>query len=392
MITTEENERLTRVAPGTPGGEMLRRYWWPIALGDQLNGPRPKKVRLLGEDFVIFRDGNGKLGMIEPHCAHRRVHMQHGRVEQNGIRCCFHGWLWDANGKCLEQPCEDPVRNSKDKVKMQAYPIQEKAGLIFAYIGPLPAPQLPQYDMLVHDEGIRYLWGFTDHCNWLQDVEQATDPAHLGWLHAGPYPIYAAKPMKFEITRRDYGIDYAFEVPNVPDENVGSVIFPSHNRFASGRAEQAIGTRQNMLFRTPVDDVHTNNFFITLYLTADGKLQQKCETPPEQADRGPWIETQAGIYPPGDEAWWGVDSMMQDRMALESQGPVHDRTRENLAGSDVGVVMWRELVRQSIDAVEKGKDPVGVIRDPAKNTVIEFGTKMHTYAPALRVLPAQAAE
>ncbi len=391
MVTKEENERMTLVAPGTPGGEMLRRYWWPIAFSAEIKGPRPKLVRLLGEDFVLFRDGAGALGLIEPHCAHRRAHLKHGRVEQNGIRCCYHGWVFDTKGHCLEQPCEDPVRNSKDRIRMKVYPVQDAAGLVFAYIGPQPAPLLPRYDMLVHDEGIRYVWGFRDHCNWLQDAEQACDPVHLGWLHAGPYPIYANKKMKFEINRRPWGIDYAFEVPGVPDQNVGNVVFPCHNRFASGRAEQALGTRQNMLFRTPVDDTTTDNFFITLYITGDAQKVTKTETPPEQAHRGPWIPTERGIYPPGDEAWWGVESMMQDRMCLESQGLIHDRTLENLGGSDAGIAIWRTLVRDSIDAVAAGKDPFGVIRDPARNKVVEFGTKMHTYAPPLRPLPENAA-
>jgi 5,5'-dehydrodivanillate O-demethylase len=383
MLTKEDNERFTRVGPGTPGGEMLRRYWWPIAFSDEVKGPRPKKVRLLGEDFVLFRDGSGRVGMLEPHCAHRRVSLQHGRVEKDGLRCCFHGWLWDARGRCLEQPCEDPVRNSKDKVQMASFSTQEAGGLVFAYIGPLPAPELPKYDLLVHESGIRYVWGFTDWCNWLQSAEQAADPAHLAWLHAGPYPIYAAKRTPFEIQRRDYGFDYSLEAAGVEDKNVGSVIFPAHNRFASGRTEQALGSRQNMLFRTPADDTESLNFFITLYPRPDGGLVQHTETPPEQAERGPWIPTQRGVYPAGDEEWWGVESMMQDRMALESQGPVHDRSKEHLAASDRGVALLREMLRTSIDAVEKGGDPVGIIRDPAKNKIIEFGTYLHKFAPPL---------
>jgi 5,5'-dehydrodivanillate O-demethylase len=385
MITKEENERLTRVGPGSPAGELLRRYWWPVAFGDELKGSRPKRVRLLGEDFILFRDGSSKVGMLELFCAHRRTSLENGRVEKDGIRCCYHGWLYSAEGRCLEQPCELPESGFKDKVSMKAYPTQEAGGLVFVYIGPGPAPLLPKYDLLVHNSGTRYVWGFTDHCNWLQSAENAADMSHLSWLHAGPYPMYANKRSRIEYVRRDYGFDYLVQVPGLPAENCVSLIFPSGNRFASGRSEQAMGARQNMLIRVPQDDTKSLNFFITLYPTYDGKLVQKMEAPPEQSERGPWIPTERCVYPSGDEDWWRVESMMQDRMAIEGQGVITDRSTEHLAASDRGVVLYREMLRESIRAVESGRDPVGVIRDPAQNPPVEFGTHLHTIAPALRL-------
>lgn len=386
MITKEENERLTRVGPGTPGGEMLRRYWWPVAFSDALKGPRPTAVRVLGEDFVLFRDGKGRPGLLEPQCAHRRVALARGRVESEGVRCCFHGWLWDVEGRCLDQPCEPPESDFRDKIRMKSFPAQDAGGLVFVYIGPQPAPLLPRYDLLAHEEGTRFVWGFTDWCNWLQSVEQAADLSHLSWLHAGPYPIYAAKRTKVEIVRTPHGFDYWLEAPGVASRNHGSVIFPAHNRFASGRVEQAMGARQNLLFRTPADDTRTDNFFITFYPTPDRKFVQRTETPPEQADRGPWIKTERGVYPEADDGWWGVESMMQDRMALESQGPVYDRSTETLAVTDRGVVLWRDMVRESIATVEEGRDPIGTVRKPNENKVIEFGTSLHDFAPPLAAL------
>ena len=386
MITKEENERFTKVGPGTPAGEMLRRYWWPIAFSGAVNGPRPKKVRLLGEDFILFRDGSGRAGMLEEFCAHRRTSLEHGRVESDGIRCCYHGWLWDADGRCLEQPCERPESTFKDKVSMTSYPVQEAGGLVFVYIGPGAAPLLPKFDLLVHNRGTRYTWGFTDHCNWLQAAENAADMSHLNWLHAGPYPFYANKRPEIAYHRHEFWWDYVIHVEGLPAENCVSLIFPSYNRFASGRTEQAAGGRQNMLFRTPMDDFKSQNFFITLYTDPTDTLIQKTETPPEQAHRGPWIPTERNVYPAGDEEWWGVESMMQDRMAIEGQGIITDRSREHLAESDRGVTLYRELLRQAIKDVEEGRDPPGVIRDPAKNTLIEFGTHLHTIEPPLRVL------
>jgi 5,5'-dehydrodivanillate O-demethylase len=392
MISKEENERLTRVGRGTPGGEMLRRYWWPVAFADEIKGPRPKKIRLLGEDFVLFRDGAGRLGLLESHCAHRRTAMQYGRVERDGIRCCYHGWLWDAAGRCLETPCEEPGSTLKDRVSMAAYAVQDVAGLVFAYIGPKPAPLLPRYDLLVHRVGIRYVWGFTDHCNWLQSMEQAADPHHLCWLHAGPYPMYAGKRAQVELHNREYGFDYALRVAGVDGDNSGSVVFPSYNRFTSGRrVKDGIAPRNNMLFRTPEDDTKTLNFFISIYPSEDGKFHEKTEAPPDKPVRGPWLPTERGVYPPGDEEWWGVHQMAQDRMALENQGPICDRSTEHLGGSDRAVVMYRTLLRNSIDAVAEGKDPMGIIRDPARNPVINFGTHLHGLSAPIETLAGQDA-
>jgi 5,5'-dehydrodivanillate O-demethylase len=384
MISREENERWTRVGPGTPGGEMLRRYWWPIAFSDGIDGPRPRKVRLLGEDFVLFRDGDGRLGMLESQCAHRRAPMEYGRVEAGGVRCCYHGWLWSPEGRCLETPCEEPGSTLKDRVRMKAYPVQVAAGLVFAYIGPQPAPLLPRYDMLVHASGTRYVYGNDNHCNWLQTAENAADLTHLNWLHAGPYPMYAGKPSRLEYQERDYGFDYTSTVPGMPAENFGSVIFPCHNRFASARTEQG-GSRQNMLFRTPQDDTTTLNFFITVIPREDGTLEHHTEMPPERPRRGPFVYNERGVYSPADDGWWGVSSFDQDRMVVEGQGPIYDRTGENLASSDRGIAIYRRMLKESLAAVAEGRDPIGVIRDAA-HPVLEFGTRLHRMEPPLRVV------
>jgi len=392
MITREENERWTRVGPGTPAGEMLRRYWWPIAFSDEVMGVRPKAVRLLAEDFVLFRDDSGEIGMLEAQCAHRGAALMRGRVEGKGIRCCYHGWHWDVNGRCLDTPCEEPGSTLKDQVSMHAYPVQEAAGLVFVYVGPQPAPLLPNYDLMAHASGTRYLWGFTDHCNWLQIAENTSDPTHLAWLHAGVYPMYARKRLNVEYVIKHYGMDFISTVVGLPDDKCSSMIFPSHNRFSSARTEQQAnsGARQNMVFRTPQDDVTTHLFFITLYPSADGKFVQKMESPPEQKDKGPWIPTERNVYPPGDEEWWGVASADQDRMALESQGPRLDRSREHLGGADRGVVLYRKMLRESLEAIAEGRDPVGIVRDPANNPIVEFGTRLHAIDRALKVVPGAA--
>ena len=394
MTTKLENERWTQVARGTPMGDLLRHYWWPIAFSDDIQGKRPKQVRLLAEDLILFRDGSSRLGMLELLCAHRRTSMAHGRVEKNGIRCCYHGWLWNADGQCLETPCEEPDSTLKDKVSMTAYKVQEAAGIVFAYIGPKPAPLLPKYDLLCAESGTRYLWGYTQYCSWLQCAENSADMTHLNWLHAGPYPMYSARTPKVEWHRRDYGIDYAISYPELPAENFGSIIFPSFNRFASGRTEQSatLGGRQNMVFRTPQDETTELNFFLTLYPSDDGKLIQKTEAPPELEGRGSWIPTEPGKYPAGDPDWWGVESWSQDRMALEGQGPILDRSIESLAPSDKGIAMFRQLIKESLEAVAQGRDPIGVIRESAQDSILEFGTHLHNIQPALQFKKATLAE
>jgi 5,5'-dehydrodivanillate O-demethylase oxygenase subunit len=383
MISPEENERWTRVAKGTPAGEMLRRYWWPVAFSDEIKGPRPKKVRLLAEDFVLFRDGKGQVGMLEPQCAHRRAAMQYGRVEDAGIRCCYHGWLWSTSGQCLETPCEEPDSTLKHRVKMAAYPVQELGGMVFVYIGPQPAPLLPKYDLLVQPSGTRYLYGTTNHCNWLQNAENAADLTHLGWLHGGPYPVYAKKRLQVDYVEKDYGFDYSITAPGVPAENLGSILFPCGNRIARGRVEQGGVGWHNIMFRVPRDDTTTLNLFLSYIATNDGKLTQYNQSPPDRPKHGPWMHTERGVYPAGDEDWWGVASWDQDRMVLESQGAIYDRTTETLAASDRGVALYRRMLRDAIQAVEEGRDPPGIVRDPSKNKVIKFAAHIHNFAPPL---------
>ena len=161
-MTPEENDMLTRVGAGTPGGEMLRRYWWPVWFEEKIEN-KPIMVRLLGEDFVLFRDGSGKIGMLDHICAHRRTSLQFGRVEERGIRCCYHGWLYGADGQCLEMPAEPPGSRLCEEVKQRAVPVQVAAGLVFAYLGPLPAPILPRYDLLALEECDRIVWASDDY-------------------------------------------------------------------------------------------------------------------------------------------------------------------------------------------------------------------------------------
>ena len=176
------NERLTQVGPGTPCGELMRRYWIPIAPYAQLSENPVRKVRILGEDLVLYRDRSNGLGLIGDRCLHRRVDLQFGIPDEHGLRCPYHGWLFGATGACLERPLEaHPQREMQQKLK--GYPVQELGGMVFAYMGPLPAPALPRWDLYVHPNSIRQIAVNVLDCNWLQCQENTGDPLHSVWVH-----------------------------------------------------------------------------------------------------------------------------------------------------------------------------------------------------------------
>src|SRR5947207_900951 len=196
MLTAEQNEELTQVAAGTPMGELLRRYWYPVAFTRELEEFPVKAVRLLGEDFAVFKTPRGRYGMLPEACPHRRASLAYGVVEADGLRCPYHGWLFGTDGTCLDQPAEREETNFRDRVQAVAGQVQELGGLIWAYIGPSPAPELPRFDVFVMD-GVRDI-GWTDlPCNFVQIMENAVDPHHTEWLH-GRFFEFMARHQGFD--------------------------------------------------------------------------------------------------------------------------------------------------------------------------------------------------
>ena len=177
MLHARENERLTRVGPGTPMGELMRRYWHPIATTGQMADEPTRAIRILCESLVLYKDRSGTLGLIQESCPHRRVNLLYGIPEQHGLRCPYHGWLFDESGRCLEMPAEAPDSTFKDRVTALSYPVQELGGLIWAYLGPAPAPLLPRWDLFVQDGLYRDMLGVVLPCNWLQILEMLAQAA-----------------------------------------------------------------------------------------------------------------------------------------------------------------------------------------------------------------------
>ncbi|HTI86141.1 MAG TPA: Rieske 2Fe-2S domain-containing protein [Alphaproteobacteria bacterium] len=358
MMSREDNEAITRVGPGTPGGSMLRRYWWPVWLSAEVTN-KPVPVRLLGEDFILFRDGTGRVGMLDIACPHRRASLALGRVESRGIRCCYHGWLLDADGRCLEMPAEPAGSRLHEDVRQRHARVQEAGGFVFAYLGPDPAPDMPKYDLLFRRDCDRAVWIKEDHCNWAQRAENGVDPYHSMSLHASVYPTMAMKRPEARWDPKWYGFRMQSEYPG-GKRNVSHHIFPSTTRRHGAR----VGTRPSeyLHIRVPIDDTLTYTFYVKANVHPDGPYKTESRGM-HRTVRGEWARI--------EDEWWGLESSDQDRAAQESQGPIHDRTREFLATSDRGVVMWRKLMLDSIKAVAAGGDPHGVRRG-ASDDIVHF--------------------
>ena len=370
MLSRQENDLLTSVGRGTPCGEMLRRYWWPIGFSELVTEKQiPTKVRLLGEDFVLFRDGALRLGLLELHCSHRGTSLEFGRVEGQGIRCCYHGWLYDVAGRCLEQPAEPGESTFKDRILHPAYKVQEIAGFIFAYLGPDPAPLLPRYDLFLEENGERVIGAGTEYCNWLQRAENSVDQTHLVALHAPEYPQMALKRPEIGWQKTVYGAKVTMHVPGVSKPKHSHWVFPSHTRHTTARKDRV--PDHAIRFRVPTDDTTTKTFWLRF-------------TPNDEANRGRPLrlktvgfeDDKPGIYTRVDDGWWGIASHDQDRVAQESQGEIYDRTREHLGASDEGVILLRQTIKESIEAVRQGQDPFWILRSSEENNKITFDESM----------------
>jgi 5,5'-dehydrodivanillate O-demethylase oxygenase subunit len=361
MITKEDNDALTQVGPGTPMGELMRRYWQPIAAATQLDENPVMRVKLLGESLVLYRDRNGGMGLVSDTCAHRRVNLVFGMPESEGIRCPYHGWLYDNTGQCLEMPSEPADSTFPQRIQIAAYPVQELCGLIFAYLGPQPAPLLPRWDLFVYDNVLRDIGFQVLPCNWLQMQENDVDPAHLANLH-GRFSNYALERLGRSDLKRSGSRplqpvgkweEHEFGLLNL-EPSVRPAIFPNVNSFST-----------ELMYRVPQDDTHTLHVFFSVYpMPPDRVIEQP---------RIPYYIIPPSVDEEGLPIWSELDSNGgQDAMAWIAQGPIVDRTQERLAESDRGIILFREMLRRQMKIVEDGGEPMNVFRDPAKNVCLNI--------------------
>ena len=371
----EQNERLTRVGPGTPMGELLRRYWHPVAALSEMTERPVKRVRILGERLVLYRDRRGRLGLVGETCAHRRVSLSYGIPEEDGLRCPYHGWKYDRTGQCIEQPAEPPESVFKHKIRIPAYPVEALGGLVFAYLGPEPAPLLPRWQPLVQDGVLRDIGVAAIPCNWLQIMDNSLDPTHVEWLHQhfNNYVFErlgraqdAQRPLhhvKTGFDRFEHGIIKRRVLEGQTEEHddwrVGHpVLFP--NILLSGSTR-----RPTLNFRVPMDDTHTMHWWYSCYAVKPGVA-------PSQ-DAIPLYEVPVPSLD-GDEPQWSLlDSKSgQDAAMWCLQGPIADRSLERLGESDKGIILYRKLLEEQLVRVEQGEEPMNVLRDPDRNTCIEL--------------------
>jgi 5,5'-dehydrodivanillate O-demethylase len=363
-------------------GELMRRYWQPIAASVELDDDPVKHVTLLGESLVLYRDRKGRLGLIDETCPHRRMSMLYGVPEEEGLRCAYHGWMFNKTGQCIEMPAEAPDSTFPRKVKVTAYPVEELCGLIFAYLGPEPVPLLPRWDMYVWNHVLRDIGSTIIPCNWLQIMENSLDPVHVEWLH-GRFSDYVLERLGRPDLKRKFYRPGGAVADRLAHEKIGFDAFEHgiiKRRVVEGRSEQdpewrighpvlfpnILRVGSNFQYRVPVDDTHTLHVWFTAYPQAPGS-----EVPKQE--KIPFYKVPLPTDERGLADWEFLDNNSgQDIMAWITQGPIADRSLERLGESDKGIILYRRMLRQQLAIVEAGGEPMNVFRDPDKNVCIDL--------------------
>jgi 5,5'-dehydrodivanillate O-demethylase len=362
VLTAEQNDELTQVEPGTLAGELLRRYWYPVAFTRELAEFPVKRVELLGEFFALWRSPSGRYGIVSEACPHRRASLAYGIVEANGIRCAYHGWVFDAQGNCIEQPAERDNAAFQNRVKAQAHTARELGGLVWAYVGPMPAPELPRFDTYVMD-GFRDIGWADVPCNYVQIMENAVDPHHVEFLHGRYFEFvgrhegftvpasFSKKHVKVAFDAFEWGIIKRRVLEGASEEDddwkVGHpLVFPSSMRFGGGGIHA-------MQICVPVNRTTTRFLLYTVH-APDGY---------SHVDQPVVLDYNIPVF---DAHGRYVTNYVegQDIMAWCTQGVITDRTTEHLGRSDIGVALLRKMFREQMTRVADGEDPLGTIREP----------------------------
>jgi phenylpropionate dioxygenase-like ring-hydroxylating dioxygenase large terminal subunit len=389
MLSAEQNELITRTGTGTAAGKLMRCYWQPAALVDELSGDRPlKPVRVLGEDLVIFRDKRGRCGLVARSCPHRGTDLAYGRLEDGGLRCAFHGWLFDVEGQCLETPAEPEGSVLCKNIRQTAYPVVEKRGILFAYMGAGAPPSFPHFDCFTAPATHTFAFKGLIDCNWLQSLEVGIDPAHTSFLHrffadeapaAGYGKLFRDRsidsdmPMtrimrefprpRIEVEPTEYGLRIA-TLRRISDAHthvrVTNLVFP--HAFVIPMSSEMTITQ----WHVPIDD--TRHYWYAIF-TSFGAPVDKAEMRRQRLELYELPDyvprknkrNQYGFDPHEQVhltfTGMGTDINVHDQWACESMGAIQDRTREHLGQSDKAISAYRRLLRGAIEAIGNGGRP-----------------------------------
>jgi len=398
MLSKEDNEILCRVGPGTPMGNVMRQYWIPAIRSDELPAPDcpPLRVKLLGEELIGFRMTSGKVGLIQNACPHRGASLFFGRNEEEGLRCVYHGWKFDATGQCVDMPSEPAESNFKNKVRAKAYPTYERNGIIWAYMGPREVPPpLPEIEHTLLNKDIARITIIHRPCNWMQGWEGEMDTVHAAFLHGGAnkaedyepgsfnYYQYRERAPRFSVIDTPIGVSYGAYRPAEPDTyywRVAHMMFPFYAVIPAGW----------LGIYVPMDDEHTLHWEILVR----PQLGPDAVGGPAAQAGGRGIGTGGGTmgpttWLPNGTGWydrWNIDQNMandykidreaqrtwksysgiqgirqQDMAVTESMGPIYDRTREHLGSTDALIIRTRrKLIKVAKDFRDHGILPPGV--------------------------------
>ena len=392
MMTKEQNDLLTLTGPGTPCGRLLRSYWQPIAALEEMPiGGDPMPIRIMSEDLVLFRDDEDRLGLIGRFCPHRGTDLTYGRVEDGGLRCLYHGWLMNKEGKCIDQPAEPAGKKFCNKVRHLAYPVQEKGGCIWAYMGEGEPPLIPDFEFLTAPEPNRLTFRVIQMCNWLQGLESSTDPAHTTYLHRRPAgtpsersdsdisELRGTEPPEIATAVTSFGtrIMALHKSPNGRKYlRVNNYVFPAGATPSTSTGDAGYQGR----WYVPIDD-HSHVRFEFFYRSKP--LDKEKLRRNRAANVGPdlrhirrienrFLQDRAALK--RGESWggMGVHFPSQDAFAIETQGSIQDRTKEMLGSSDIVIAAVRRALLKAVQQVQEGKEAPGLIRKQTDGLYPDF--------------------
>ena len=395
MLSKEDNELLTRVDRGSPMGELLRRFWTPALISEELPTPdcNPVSLRLMGEDLVCFRDSNGSIGILDAYCPHRRVNLFYGRNEECGIRCVYHGWKFDVAGNCIDMPSEPEKTNFKNKVKLTSYPTLERGGVIYVYMGPVGLkPELPDLEWAYLPEARRTATKRLQENNWVQAVEGGIDSSHISFLHnrsigqvvneKSPIPRnkYHAQDRHpvFEIEEVDYGLRVAARRNADPGKfywRITQYLFPYYTIIPPvGDFETSEGQPYAGHAWVPIDNENTWTWSFGVNPTRDYTKEEREFAGGQNGMWGPIDENYHPLQNSRNnylidrdvqrtQTFTGISGIPnQDAAVQESMGPIIDRSKERLGTSDAAVIKFRKCLIQLAKDLTEGKEPLAASR------------------------------